>query len=260
MVFTRSFNIVDIQGTIGNAVKGIHWDKISSSLGILAIIVVMAILGGIIAYLIIQHKAYNIKIRIFENIAGRGWVHTRNDVARLVKKTDEGSELLWLKKNKSWKAGYGLKMGHNTYYFAIGSDGLWYNFILGDFDKALGQMGMSPIDKDIRMSNVAIRKALKEEFNKPTFLQQWGAVLGAGLFFIFIAVGLFLVGIQFNKAAGAMATVSDNFNHGQEIQKGNLELQLSILNKSQETTQSASNLLTAYNALIVRNNNTVFPR
>jgi len=163
--------------TIGQFTSGFNLGGVTGWITILVLVGVIATLVGVITYWFAVASKFNKKITILENIAGQGYVPTRKDKARLVKIGDGGEEVLELKKHKVYRTAYGKKIGKNTYAFAIGSDGYWYNVTFGDLDKKLKELRMNPIDRDMRYMHVAIRRNIKDRYEKITFLQKYGGLL-----------------------------------------------------------------------------------
>lgn len=141
----------------------------------------------------ITNRTYNIKVVVFENVAGSGWRVTFRDKARLVKLGDGGEEILYLRKKKVYRTAYGKKQGKNEYWFAIGQDGYWYNFLLGDLDAKMGALDIEPIDRDMRYMHVAIRKNITERYRKIGFMEKYGTIMINGVFLIIMIVGLWIL-------------------------------------------------------------------
>lgn len=137
------------------------------------------ILAGIGAWLIWwtnQKKIYNKTVVIFENLSGQGWQVTSKDKARHLRLSKDGTEVLYLKGKKIPLTAYGRKMGQNQYWFAIGQDGGYYNFLLGDLDAKMGVLDIEPVDRDIKYVSVAMRRNAAEQYGpKPSFMDKWGS-------------------------------------------------------------------------------------
>ena len=142
-------------------------------------IVFLIVLGvaGFITYWFVIGSKYNKKITIFENIAGQGYVPNGHDKAMIVKIGDGGEEVLRWKKRKVYRTAYGQKIGKNHYAFARGSDGYDYNITFGDLDEELRKLGIKPVDRDMRYMHVAIRRNIKDRYERITFLQKYGGLL-----------------------------------------------------------------------------------
>jgi len=136
---------------------------------------------------------FNRKIIVFENIAGQGYQPTYKDRARLIKLGDAGEELLYLRKKKVYRTAYGKKMGPNTYWFAIGQDGYWYNVVLGDVDAKMGMLDIEPIDRDMRYMHVAVRKNIADRYRKLKFMEKYGTIVITGIFAIIMIIAIWLL-------------------------------------------------------------------
>ena len=160
---------------------------------VVCLIVLAIILLGAGAWLYIQKKAYYIKIRDFENIAGQGYQLCGRNTARLVKVGDGGEELLLLRKGKSFRTAYGRKMGKNEYWFCKGQDGYWYNTLLGDLDAKMGMLDIEPIDRDMRYMHVAIRKNIQDRYKKENKLEKYAPIIISFIFLLIMIIAIWLL-------------------------------------------------------------------
>lgn len=176
-------------------------------LTIIAILVFVGIIMIFITYLIIMSFKYNKKITIFENIAGQGYVPTGKDKAILVKVGDSGEEILKLRRRKLFRTAYGKRMGKNKYFFAIGDDGYWYNIVFGDLNKGLYEIGLKPIDKDVRYAYAGIRKNVKDNFGKKeSVLIKMLPYIGLATLMLVFGIGMWFVTRNFVAASGSINT------------------------------------------------------
>lgn len=189
---------------------------ITQAITILVLIAIFAIIFGGLLFYFINLRRYKYKIVVFENVAGQGYAPSFRDKARIDKIGDSGEEILYLKKKKVWRQAYGRKIGKNEYAFAIGNDGYWYNITFGDLDKARQELGLSPIDRDMRYMHVAIRRNTKDRFDQVTFLQKYGGLIA---YISLIAVTGILQWLLFkqyidagNAAASAVNAAADLIN------------------------------------------------
>jgi len=155
---------------------------------VLALFVIVAGLI-ILIWAIYRAKVYKYRIVHFENIANAGYQHTFTDKARLVKIGDGGEEIFYLRKTKSFRTAYGRKQGRNIFWFAKGQDGYWYNFLLGDLDAKFGILDVEPVDRDMRMMHVAIRKNITERYRKLNVMEKYGGIIISAVFIIILIVG-----------------------------------------------------------------------
>jgi hypothetical protein len=190
------------------------------TLTIILIVLVLLIIGGILFYIWFSRRAFKYTINLFENIAGQGYQLVGKDRARLIKIGDGGEEILYLRKYKVYRTAYGRKMGKNTYWYAVGQDGYWYNVILGDLDAKMGMLDIEPIDRDMRYAHVAIRKNIKERYNKQSFMQKYGAQVFGILMLVVFIVGMWFIVDQIGNITGQLGqTLEANRETVEVVQK-----------------------------------------
>jgi len=173
------------------------WDFFGGTAGwtitIIAVMVMFLIGGAVVFWLMYSWRVFKYKIVVFENLGGRGFQPVFRDRARLIKLGDGGEEILFLKKNKVYRTAYGKKMGKNTFWFAIGQDGYWYNIVLGDVDAKMGMLDIEPIDRDMRYMHVAIRKNIQERYRKVGFMEKYGAFVMSSIFLLIMIIAVWLL-------------------------------------------------------------------
>lgn len=148
------------------------------------------VVGIIVVIIIFSNRKWNYKIIVFENVAGAGFQPTRRDRARLVQFGEGGEEIFLLKKMKKYRVSYGKRIGHNYIGWAIGQDGYWYNITFGDIDKRLMEMGVNPVERDMRLAHVSLRKGIETRFDDKSFYEKYGVAIAIGmLIFAIIAFG-----------------------------------------------------------------------
>lgn len=187
----------------------INWGGGVSVIAWFFLFVVVVGVVGFIAYIVIANLKFNQKIIIIEEVAGQGFTTVGSDRAMRMKFGDSGEEVLHLKQRKLYRNAYGKKMGPNTYWFVIGSDGYWYNVKLGDFNKRLRELGVDPIDKDVRLTHVAIRKNIKDRFEKHSFMEKYlPFILNVGAIAIILILNWLLFDKYLQVAHSANAAVA----------------------------------------------------
>ena len=145
------------------------------------------LLISIVATIIIVYRLkWNYKYLVYENIAGTGYIPTRKGRCRLIGFGDGGEEIFYLQKIKKYRASYGKRIGKNLIAWAIGADGYWYNITFSNLDTKLLELGVMPIDRDMRYSNSAIRKGIEQNYNRETFMQKYGVIIAFGMLFLCI--------------------------------------------------------------------------
>jgi len=153
---------------------------------LIAIMIVILIMGAVAFWMLYSWRIFRYRIVVFENLGGRGFQPVFRDRARLVKLGDGGEEILFLKKKKVYRTAYGKKMGKNTFWFAIGPDGYWYNVVLGDVDAKRGMLDIEPIDRDMRYMHVAIRKNITDRYKSKKIVTAASVVVGGMILMVII--------------------------------------------------------------------------
>jgi len=186
---------------------------------VLIAVVVGIILIGTIA-LVLFLKTYNKKVILFENISGQGYQPILKTRARTINLGVGGEEILKTFAGKFVSA-YGRKMGKNTFWFAKGADGYWYNIVLGDLDSKRAMLDIEPIDRDVRMFHVALDRLSHQTYGKNSFMEKYGSVVLGFIFLLVLILGMwFIVG----KIGDAVAPLASSSAQALEIQKTNAEI------------------------------------
>jgi len=204
-------------GQIAGMETGLDLPNITaSSVGIyiligLTIIVMLAITAGVIWWYF-EKKLYKYSIVVFENISGQGWTIAQKDTAKYLRLSKDGTEVLFLRKKKIPLTAYGVKMGVNQYWFAIGQDGGWYNIKLGDLDAKMGTLDIEPVDRDIKYISVAMRKNAAENYGpKITWFDKYGSWVLGGITLIIIFAGSYFLIEQIGVIAKELARTAVSF-------------------------------------------------
>lgn len=166
-------------------------------------------IAGAVLWWYNNKKAYSEEVVLFENISGKGWQVKAKDKARRIRMSVDGTETLFLKNKKIPLTAYGRKMGTNQYWFAIGQDGGYYNFVLGDLDAKMGVLDIEPIDRDIKYLIVAMLKNAEKEYGKiESWMDKWGKWVFSIIFVIIVIAGLSYVVSQMGDIANAQAATT----------------------------------------------------
>ena len=170
-------------------------------------VAIVSVIGFILIVsvsLLMFYKIYNRKCVFFENISGLGYQPVLKKRARRLKVGSGGEELLALIGGETLSA-YGKKMGKNTYWFAKGQDGYWYNFVLGDLDTKMAMLDIEPIDRDVRMFHVAKDRMNRDNYLRKTFIEKYGSILIMFAFLIVLILGLWFIVGKIGNATEALA-------------------------------------------------------
>ena len=147
---------------------------------------------------------YNKRVMVFENISGMGYQPVLSTRARIVKLGIGGEEILKTLVGGKYVSAYGRKMGRNTYWYAKGQDGYWYNCTLGDLDTKLSMLDIEPVDRDVRMFHVALDKLSHQTYGKHGFLEKYGIHIMLFAFLIIMLIGFWIIAGKINE--GLVAT------------------------------------------------------
>jgi len=187
---------------------------------IIVIVVVGLILIGV-AVLLFFLSTYKKKIILFENIAGQGYQPVFKSRARVIKLGIGGEEILRTLFGGYYVSAYGRKMGKNTFWYAKGEDGYWYNIVVGDLDTKKAMLDIEPIDRDVRMFHVALDRISHSTYGKQSFMEKYGVHMMLFLFLIVLIGGMwFIVG----KIGDAVAPLSQSSDTALKVQEMNVKI------------------------------------
>ncbi len=153
---------------------------------------------------------YKKKIILFENISGQGYQPVLKTRARIVKLGVGGEELLKTLAGGHYVSAYGRKMGRNTFWYAKGQDGYWYNIVVGDLDSKQAMLDIDPIDRDVRMFHVALDRLSHQTYGKQTFMEKYGIHMLLFIFLIVLLFGMWFIVGKIGEAVAPLAQAGDN--------------------------------------------------
>lgn len=176
--------------------------------------IILAVGGGFWVYIYYKNKKlYNKTTNDYEIINGY-YQYVRSDKAKVVKLGTGGFAILFLKKAKTWRLGYGGRSGLSIYNFYILPDGYPVNGVLsGDIramDKNGGTIQVMTTNPSIRAQYTSLEKQINElHQNKTKFWEQYGNwILSLG-FVLVAGVMLYLNYQQYANAMGSLSGLVD---------------------------------------------------
>ena len=207
---------------VGDAVPKIELTGFFSNTWIWVLVVVLVglILIGLVGWLVFM-MTFNKKVILFENITGQGYQPVLKTRARTIKLGVGGEELLKLLWRKTYVSAYGRKMGKNTYWYAKGQDGYWYNIVIGDLDTKQAMLDIDPIDRDVRMFHVALDRLSHQTYGKQSFMEKYGIHMMLFLFLIVMILGLWFIVGKIGDAVAPLSAASDN---ALKVQEANIRI------------------------------------
>jgi len=184
---------------------------------IFVLIALFLILVGVGTFFLVRYLKFNKKIVILEDVQGSDDLEPiGKDKAMLVKVAKSGMEVLYLRKRKVYKGAYGKRMGKNTYYFAIGPDGYWYNVTLGSLTDGMKKVAIKPTPVNMRYQNEALQEIIKERYDKVTFWQKYGGVVAFTILIVLFGIMAYLM---FDKFLETASLTNQNLEIIQQIQE-----------------------------------------
>ncbi len=191
---------------LGGAVSLIAWGAI----GLIGLAIV-----GVLAFFILNNMKYNKKIVILEDVTGSDDLEVvGRDRAMLVKMGSSGMEILYLKKRKKYLGAYGKRMGKNSYNFAIGPDGYWYNITLGGLVEGLDKVKIKPTNVNMRYQNEGLMQTIKSRYDQTTFMQKYGGLIA---YVVLIAITRIMIFLLFDKFIELSGTVQSAVQASAEV-------------------------------------------
>jgi hypothetical protein len=201
--------MAEILGTNVSFIPNVDITGIFASTWIyILLITIIGIILIVAISMLIYYRTYNRRVVFFENISGLGYQPTMRKKARRLRVGASGEELLALVGGDTLSA-YGRKMGKNTYWFAKGSDGYWYNFLLGDLDTKMAMLDIEPIDTDVRMFHVAKSRMNEANYLKKGFMEKYGSTIIMFLFLIILVVGMYIIIGKIGSATDSLAKTQE---------------------------------------------------
>jgi hypothetical protein len=209
-------------------VEGIPQINLTGFLSSTWIYVFLIVIAGFIlivgAGVLFFFMTYKKKVILFENISGQGYQPILKTRARIVKLGIGGEELLKTLAGGHYISAYGRKMGHNTYWYAKGQDGYWYNIVLGDLDTKQAMLDIEPIDRDVRMFHVALDRLSHQTYGKTSLLEKYAPYMLLFVFLVVLILGMWFIVGKIGEATAPLGqstelTIKMQEAHERTIQK-----------------------------------------
>jgi len=202
--------ITNINNQIVSSITNQNWGNI---IGWIVFVLVLAG-AGILGYLWWNNKRiFNKKATVLE-VVGINYVPTFTDMMKIVKIGTGGFEILYFKKLKCYRIGYGGRVGKRDYYFFIGKDGYWYNGMLSadinSIDKNGGLIPIVTTNPNMRGQYTSLEKQIDTlHSEKKTFMEKYGMWVLASGFILIIGVFAWLIFREMSPLMNSVAGVTD---------------------------------------------------
>lgn len=194
------------------------------------IVFFIVIIGGVVLGRFLYKKRWNYQYVLLENVAGQGYIPTKRGRCRLINFSKSGTEIYYIKNLNKHRAAYGKRIGKNQIAWAVGSDGYWYNVTFGDLDIRLRQLGVEPIDRDMRYAESQIIQGIEKRYDDRTFIDKYGSMIAFGLFILAIVIVFVGTFIIINKFGSFSSELSETVNVMKEVAQLNKDTLSSIDN------------------------------
>jgi hypothetical protein len=182
-------------------------------------VLIVGIIGFILIItvaIILFMRTYNRRVIVFENVGGQGYVKSFNTMARIIKLGASGEEVLKCLAGGRYLPASSRKMSKNTYWFAKGSDGYFYNIVLGDLDTKNKMLDIEPIDRDVRNEHLFIDRMSYSKFGEKSMMEK---LLPYILIVLFIGLFVFSMWLLLGKVGKSTAALSSTAATNQEVLK-----------------------------------------
>lgn len=218
-----------------NALQG--WELIV----FFAIIIVFLVMAIVVTVILLGRLRWPYKVLVLEETPLYGNSPVRRDKARLISVGDGGEEVYYLKKAKKYRVAYGKKIAPKYVAWSIGSDGYWYNITFGNVDKKLMEIGVQPINTDVRYATSSLRKMFNEAYKKKSFLEKYGPIVYFGMFIFVLLIFAGLIWYSTDKQIEIASANADAIATAKEI----MDTSVKLLEANSRISQGGSGITPA---------------
>lgn len=213
------------------------WDIV-----IFFIIIVFFLVAAMTVTIILLVKLrWPYKALVLEETPLYGNSPVRRDKARLISVGDGGEEVYYLRKAKKYRVAYGKKIAPKYIAWSIGGDGYWYNITFGNVDKKLMEIGVQPVNTDVRYATSSLRKMFDEAYRKKSFMEKYGAVVYFGMFIFVLLIFAGIIWYSTDKQIEIAAANAQAIETAKEI----METSAKLLEANSKLVQGGSGIAPA---------------
>lgn len=199
------------------------------------------IVSCIVVFIAMSRMRWNFKYVLFENVAGQGFIPTKRGKCRLISFGDGGEEVFLIQKSNKWRIAYGKRIGKNQVAWAVGDDGYWYNISFENLNKKLLEMGVLPVDRDMRYSYASVRKGIDKRYNTQNFMDKYGTLISFGMLLLCIIA----LGIVMWMTLDKQADIASGNVEALKVSKEVMELAKQVLSNVDNIKSGGSGLVPA---------------
>lgn len=166
----------------------------------IGLVFLFLLIGGITAFVILRKMRWPFTYVVLEDVAGTGYSIARRGRARIIGFGDGGEEVFLLKDINKYRIGHGKRIGPKQIGWAVGEDGLWYQFSFGDLNKKLMELGVLPTSVNVRFGMSSLRKGIDNRYEQKSWLEKFGPILYFGMFVLILLIFGGIVWFVFSKS------------------------------------------------------------
>lgn len=185
-----------------------------------ALVIIFVIASAVTIFVIMSRLRWPFRFVVTEDVAGSGNQSiTKRGRCRLIAFGDGGEEIFYLKGMKKYRIGYGKRIGPKQLLWSVGSDGYWYNSTFGNLDQKLQELGVVPVDRDMRFAMASMRKGIENRYNEKSWMDKYGPLLYFGLFIITLIIFGVIMWFAFDKQSEIAGTNAQTLETTVELQE-----------------------------------------
>lgn len=172
---------------------------------LIVLFVVFFITSIVVSVVILNKKRWPYTWVLTEDYPDGAQIKQRGK-ARLISIGNEGAEIYLLKGLKKWRVGYGRRIGKNQILWSLGDDGYWYNSSLGKMNPRLRELGIEPVDRDLRYGHSILSQWIDKTYDDRKWLDKYGVYVAFGMLFLCILAIGGIIWFIFDKQAEMAST------------------------------------------------------
>lgn len=206
-----------VTDTLNSLAPNVSSSGIGTALILILLFLILIVGAGVIIFVVLKHKKFNIGIVVFQKVAGRTEFVGRYK-GRMSKLGKTGDQILIIDKLKKVLPRPEISVSKNHYWFMIREDGEWINIGIQDIDEKFHEMNINFFNPDVRYQSTSISEGmLKARYDETTWLQKHWTIL--------VSIAVIIILLVF------MLLIANKQIEGQEIDAKSAETNLKVLEK-----------------------------
>jgi len=185
----------------------------------LLIVLVVAVIAGVIFYLLFDKRRYKFSIEAYGEVNG---LTTRlgHDKARIFIIPNTSIKVFFLKKNKVIVPYPTIAIDKNTFCFFIRDDYEWVNIGFSNLNQDLKNLKIKYNHVDMRYANEELKELLKQ-YDKQDWLKKYGPILALIAMVVIMCIGFYFIA---DKLVDSITASSASTQASQQLLEKVIEL------------------------------------